>query len=257
MDLPPPQTLLEVAVAAAQAAGRHALAQYSRRREVVTRSAHDVKLQLDLECQAEAEAVIRRYCPEQRVLGEEGGAFQDSALPLWIVDPIDGTVNFSHGLPLWCSSVALQVERRTVAGAVFLPMLDQCYRAGVDTPARCNDAVLQVSTVGRLADALVLTGLHKDPADPAASRQGFLRLSAAAQKTRILGAAAADLCLVAAGRADGYFEANICLWDVAAAGLILERAGGRTEVLERYDDVHLRFLGSNGRIHAELKAVVG
>ena len=247
---------LEVAVEAATAAGRHALKHYGRRHAVVQRSSHDVKLQLDLECQARAEEVIRRRFADHRVLGEEGGAFSASGEPLWIIDPIDGTVNFSHGLPFWCCSVALQLDRHTVAGAVVLPMLNQCYRATRETPAFCNDEPLHVSTVNRLEEALVLTGLHKDPAETGRSLALLSRLSAATQKTRILGAAAMDLCQVAGGRAEGYFESRIYLWDIAAAGLILDRAGGRLEVLERYDDVSLRVLGTNGLLHDALKAVV-
>ncbi|MCX6995819.1 MAG: inositol monophosphatase family protein [Kiritimatiellaeota bacterium] len=247
---------LEIAVAAATAAGRHALKHYGRRRDVVRRSAHDVKLQLDLECQARAEEVIRRHFSEHRVLGEEGGAFRSGPEPLWIIDPIDGTVNFTHGLPFWCCSVALQLDGRMVAGAVVLPMLNECYRASRETPAFCNDEPLRVSAVSRRGEALVLTGLHKDPAEAGRALEFLSRLSAATEKTRMLGAAAADLCQVARGRAEGFFESRIYLWDVAAAGLILERAGGRVEVLERYDDVSLRILGTNGLLHDELKALV-
>jgi len=248
-----PQQFLEVAIEAAYAAGSHALSNIERRREVFQRYAHDVKLQLDLECQARAAEVIRRHFPAHDFLGEEGGAYTDTATPLWIVDPIDGTVNFSHGLPLWCSSVAVREGGRVVAGAVFAPMLNQLYTATVDGPALCNNQPLHVSTVNRLDEAIVFTGIFKDQP---LSMNLFFTLSQALQKLRIYGSAAMDLCLLAAGHAEGYFESKIYLWDIAAAGLIAERAGAHVEVLEQYDAVSCRYLASNGLLHAPLKQLI-
>ena len=256
MNLQPDQ-LLAVAIEAAYAAGSHALANFERRHEVFQRFAHDVKLQLDLECQALAAEVIRRHFPAHDFLGEEGGAYTDTATatatPLWIVDPIDGTVNFSHGLPLWCSSVAVRQGGRVVAGAVYAPMLNQLYTATVDGPALCNNEPLHVSPVGRLDEAIVFTGIFKS--EPL-SMNLFVKLSQAVQKLRIYGSAAMDLCLLAAGRAEGYFESKIFIWDIAAAGLIAERAGARVEVLEQYDTVSCRYLASNGPLHEPLKQLI-
>ena len=248
-----PQQLLAVAIEAAYAAGGHALANFPRRHEVYQRYAHDVKLQLDLECQVRAAEVIRGHFPAHDFLGEEGGAYTDTDTPLWIVDPIDGTVNFSHGLPLWCSSVAVRQGDRVVAGAVFAPMLEQLYTATVDGPALCNNEPLQVSTVSRLEEAIVFTGIFKDQP---LSMNLFVSMSHAVQKLRIYGSAALDLCLLAAGRAEGYFESKIYLWDIAAAGLIAERAGAHVEVLEQYDPVSFRYLATNGLLHAPLKQLI-
>ena len=248
--------LLDCAVAAAQTAGGHALENFHRRHDVVQRAAHDVKLQLDLECQAKAEETIRRRFPEHRLMGEEGGDYAADAEPLWIIDPIDGTVNFTHGLPIWCCSVAVRVGGRVAAGAVFAPMLNECFYAALDQPAQCNGRPIQVSAVAQLDEALVLTGLYKGHGIDSPSMDYFRALSGAVQKARIMGAAAVDICHVAAGRADAYFEPKIYVWDVAAAGLIVERAGGRIEVLEQYDAVSLRYFCSNGLIHDRLRAVL-
>ena len=253
MNKPSPQQLLDIAVEAARAAGDHALQNFDRRHEVFQRTPHDVKLQLDLECQARAAEVIRRHCPTHAFLGEEGGDYNENAEHLWIVDPIDGTVNFSHGLPMWCSAVAVRQAGQIVAGAVYAPRLNQLYTATSDGLALCNGQPLRVSAVSRLEEAIVFTGIFKDQP---ASLNIFRALSHSLQKTRILGSAALDLCLLAAGHSEGYFEARIFLWDIAAAGLIAERAGARVEVLERYDALACRMLASNGHIHAALKQVI-
>ena len=247
------QQLLDVAVAAARAAGDHALANLNRRHEVFQRTAHDVKLQLDLECQAQAAEIIHRHFPDHPFLGEEGGDYTDSAEHLWIVDPIDGTVNFSHGLPLWCASVAVRQAGRIAAGAVYAPMLKQLYTATAEGPALCNGQPLHVSATRRLEESIVLTGIFKEQP---LSLELFAALTRTLQKVRIYGSAALDLCLLAGGQAEGYFESKIYLWDIAAAGLIAERAGARVEVLERFDALACRLLASNGPIHEALKALI-
>jgi len=253
--------LLECATACARAAGNHALANWSRRSEVCQAFAHDVKLRLDVECQAQADAVIRVRFPAHEILGEETVPDRPRAGPpaefVWIVDPIDGTVNFSHGFPVWCCSVAVQRRGEVVAGVVYAPALAALYQVTLDGPALCNGSPLRVSAVDSLASALVFTGMDKnfDPALPPYAL--FERLAARTQKARIVGAAALDLCQVAAGHGDGYFEAGIYLWDVAAAGLMVRRAGGRAEILGHQPGNRLRFLATNGRIHEALKNLVG
>lgn len=247
---------LAVCVEAAKAAGLHARANESRRREVLQQSIHDVKLRLDVECQQKAEHVIRAHWKEAVVLGEEGGEGATDGRPVWIVDPIDGTVNFMHGLPQWCSSVAVQVHGQVIAGAVFLPALEELFTAVRGRPALLNGRPITVSRTASVEDALVFTGLSKHLGKDAQTLAVFEAISFRVRKTRLMGAAAVDLCNVACGRGDGYFESSIHLWDVAAAGLILECAGGRAEVLEQFDAVRMRYLASNGQIHEALKRVV-
>lgn len=257
MTLPSSQLdLLACAVAAARAAGQHALAQRHRCRETLSRSAHDVKLRLDVECQQAAEAVIRSRFPGHAILGEEGASGGFGGGVEWIVDPLDGTVNFFHGLPLWANSVAVRQGEEVLAGAVFVPDLDECYTATLDGPAECNGRAIRVSDTPGLDEGLVLTSVSKHVDTRPEALQVLARIAARARKVRVMGAAAVDLCHVACGRADGYIEQSIYLWDVAAAGLIARRAGGRTEILERYSPVHLSYLCTNGRVHEELKNLV-
>ncbi len=254
--------LLDVAVEAAQAAGGHALQQWARRDQVVERSAHDVKLRLDLECQQIAEKVVSAAFPAHALLAEEDlPRAQPATAPnsdyQWVIDPIDGTVNFLHGLPFWCCSVACRHRGEAVAGVVFAPMLEQLYQAASDQPAVCNGEPIRVSTAAALSAAMILSSMDMDLWPGYEPLCIFKEIVAQSRKARILGAAALDLCLVAAGRADGYFESAVRVWDVAAGDLIVRQAGGRTETLRGPDPIHrLAFLASNGRVHEPLKALI-
>lgn len=247
--------LLETAMAAATAAGRHAHDQSHRRREVHAQFEHDLKLQLDLEAQERADNVIHARYPDHAILGEEGSHERAQPRVRWIVDPIDGTINFSHGLPIWCSSVAAEVDGRVVAGAVYLPKLNEMYTATIERPATCNGKPIAPSTTDRMDRSMVLTGINKNIHQNPASMILFQDLVVDCFKVRILGAAAVDLCLVASGRADGYVEMGIHLWDVAAAALILQQAGGQYEVIEELGDHKMRVVASNGKIQKPLSAL--
>ena len=268
-------SLLKCAIAAARAAGKHASANRSRRREIVHTYAHDVKLKLDGECQKKAEKIICTTFPGHSILGEEdfnstatamdlrlsfrGGAMsaRDGLGPVqWIIDPIDGTVNFTHGVRLWCSSVAACVNGRVVAGAVYAPDLDELYVAASDRLATCNGKAIRVSGVAKLADAMVATGQDRGVIPGLPPFELLTVIGANAQKARVMGSAALDLCQVARGAMDGYFEAGIYVWDIAAAGLIVCRAGGKAELLARLAAGRLCFLATNGHIHAEMKKLL-
>lgn len=254
-----PARLLEVAVAAARTAGTHALTNLERRMDVAQGYAHDVKLKLDMECQAIAEQTILSQFPSHTILGEEtadDSAPAPSSPYLWIIDPIDGTVNFSHGLPFWCCSVAVRHHGKTLAGAVFAPALGELYTAAAGSPAECNGRRLRVSSVPRLNQALVMSGLDQKVNPKMERMELFRAIANASQKTRVMGVAALDMCRVAAGQADGYFEAAIFTWDIAAAALIVENAGGRAEALGNPAPHRLLFLATNGHLHEELKTLI-
>jgi len=250
--------LLQCATDAAKQAGLHVLQNIDRRREVFKSFRHDVKLQLDLEAQAQAETAIRARFPEHAILGEEDeeGKTQIQSPFRWIIDPIDGTVNFSHGFPIWCCSIAVQFENQTVAGAVFAPEMNELYHATWNGPAYCNNREIRVSEVDALATSMIFTGLDKKAEPHHKPFNLFTRIAEAVQRPRIIGSAALDLCHVAAGHGDGYFESGIYIWDIAAAGLIVERAGGRTEILAHKENHRMAYLATNGRIHGEFKSLL-
>jgi len=255
-----PDQLLECAVRAAREAGDYALRSADRRKEVLTSSRHDVKLRLDVECQERAESVIRAAYPPHAVLGEEdAGGASSSAPPAgyqWIIDPIDGTVNFFHGMPRWCCSIAVRRGEDVIAGAVYAPALSRLYTATAGGPAHGNGRVLRVSDVDALAGAMVLTGLDKNVRSGLPPFAVFTRIASHVQRPRVMGSAAVDICQVAAGQAEGYYESGIYLWDIAAAGLIVRQAGGRAEILAHQPGGSLQFLATNGKLHEELRSLV-
>lgn len=248
--------LLACARAAVEAAGRHAVANRHRRREITRVVRNDVKLALDVECQRVAESVIHGAFPDHAILGEEGERPRAEAAYEWIVDPIDGTLNFSHGLPVWCCSVAVRRGSEVVAGAVYAPDLGDLYTATLNGPALRNGEPIHVSDIADLSEAVMATGLAAKTGDRVTSYGVFRALTLKLQRVRIMGAAAVDICHVAAGRLEGYIETSIFQWDVAAAGLIVRRAGGRTEVLEELGGPRMRFLATNGHIHDAVRAII-
>ncbi len=159
MPSPTNESLLSVAIGAATAGGKHAQSNSNRRTEVIQSYAHDVKLALDVECQVLIEKVIQSHFPDHKILGEEDetsvngtklgenkSTKTDTGNYEWIVDPIDGTVNFSHGYPCWCCSIAVRRGKEVLAAAVYAPDMDALYAATIDSPATCNGNPIHVST---------------------------------------------------------------------------------------------------------------
>jgi myo-inositol-1(or 4)-monophosphatase len=226
--------LLETAICAAETAGKHALENKARRTETSEVFNHDVKLVLDMECQRIAEDVILSEFPDHGILGEEEAQPNHATAYEWIIDPIDGTVNYTHDFPYWCCSVAVRHHDKMLAGCVYAPEFGDRYTAHIEEPAKCNGEPIQVSDTKDLDKALIFTGLsrHMESArDPLFDM--FRTLALNTQKVRITGSAALDLCHVAGGSCNGYLETSIYLWDHAAAGLIARQAGA---VLSLYPD---------------------
>ncbi len=249
--------LLDVAICAAEAAGKHALNNKHRRTETTETFTHDVKLVLDLECQKLAEEVIASEFPAHGILGEEEVREVADEAYEWIIDPIDGTMNYSHGFPYWCSSVAVRYNQKILAGCVYAPEFDNYYTAHIEEPAKCNGEPIKVSGTKHLQDALVFTGLSKD-LDSAHDQHlnTFRMLALNTQKVRINGAAALDICYVASGASDGFFETGIYLWDYAAAGLIAEQAGATLTLYPQKNELHrYSVLCANNNLIDGLRAI--
>jgi len=229
--------LLDVAICAAEAAGKHARDNKDRRNESNETFDHDIKLLLDVECQEFAERVIASEFPGHGILGEENAAPSTSSVYEWVIDPIDGTMNFSHGMEYWCSSVAVRHHGKIVAGCVFAPDFDAYYTAHIEEAAKLNGSPIRVSDTRHLKDAMVFTGLSKEMEKANEPHLDMFRMLALnTKKVRINGAAALDLCRVADGTCDGFFETGIYLWDYAAAGLIAEQAGAALALYPRKDE---------------------
>jgi len=254
MKNPSNKQLLDVCVEAARTAGGHALKNIHRRGEIAQSFDHDVKLVMDSECQRIAEGVIHSHFPDHAILGEEGSISKEHAFE-WIIDPIDGTSNYARGFPFWCCSIAVRHDSEILAGCVFVPVFDECYTASIDGPALCNGEPVHSSDVPTLGNAVLFTGLTKD-IDPR-TLAFFSEAAPQVSKIRIAGAAAIDICHVACGRSDAFFEAGLYLWDVAAAGLIAERAGAVCTAWPRNEEHGLRYLCTNHHIHAAARELVG
>ncbi len=249
------EELLKCAVATAQTAGNFARDNRKRRGEVNLSTRHDMKLQLDRDSQDRAEQTIQKFFPDHAIIGEEGSENGESEYT-WVVDPIDGTLNFFHSLPHWCTSVAVKRAGEVLAGCVYAPDYGWTFTGTIDGTPRLNGEAIQASTISSLSDAMVLSGIGKAEDNYQLYANRFSAVIQASQKTRMLGAAAIDLCLVACGRVEAYTEMGLFEWDYAAGGLIAERAGGRFEILHTYPDGRTQILCSNGLVHDKLKAVL-
>lgn len=257
MNEPSLSHLLDVAIASAKAAGNHALNNKARRKETNETFDHDVKLVLDVESQKKAEEVIINAFPDHGILGEEDATPNQASEYEWIIDPIDGTMNFSHGFHYWCSSVAVRKNGKIVAGCVYAPDEEACYSAHIEDVAKRNGEPIQVAQTETLKKSLICTGLSKEiEVAPELYFGRFQKLTLGTKKLRLMGAAALDLCKVADGTADGFFEGSIYLWDYAAATLIVERAGGITEIFEDIQPAgSATVVASNKQIFDDLKSI--
>jgi myo-inositol-1(or 4)-monophosphatase len=244
-------SILKCAEDAAKLAGDYALKNKKRRNETIKRFKHDVKLALDRECQKIVSREINKKFPSHHILGEEDEEHKiASDNSFWIIDPIDGTVNFSHGIPFWCCSVAYTYQGAIVAGAVYAPELKRLYSATIKSKAKCNGELLAISNTNNIEKTIVLTGLDKKEENWGGNFRRLKTLAIKTQKVRILGSAALDICFVASGLADCYFENYVYLWDVAAAGLILKQAGGCCKILKYNPATHqLSFIATNRNLY--------
>jgi myo-inositol-1(or 4)-monophosphatase len=207
---------------------------------------------VDRRCEQRIIEIIKKAFPEHNILTEESLQPQLPSRFRWIIDPLDGTTNYAHGYPRFCTSVALEEGGRVIVGTVYDPLLDELFVAQEGNGAFLNDVPIAVSATDRLINALLCTGF---PYDLRESRDNnldyFMRFIMEARAIRRDGSAALDLCYVAAGRFDGFWELKLHPWDVAAGKLIIEEAGGKVTDF-RGGSLLLdgkEALASNGKIH--------
>lgn len=217
---------LEAALGAARAAGEALRDGFGLRRQVRYKGEVDLVTEMD----ERAEEIIRETLlgayPSYGMLAEEGGALRGEEDARWIVDPLDGTTNYAHGLPVFAVSIALEKAGEVVLGVVHDPMREETFVAERGNGTALNGEPISVSQTDELVRALVVTGFPYDREEVPAALDLFGRFSMLAQGMRRLGSAALDLCYVAAGRLDAYYERGIHAWDVAAGSLVLQEAGG-------------------------------
>ena len=262
MKLPQAQA---AAVRAARSVGALMRRHLHARKHANEVTQHDIKLELDVRSQKLIEKTLRAAFPQVALLGEEGVAGDPNAEYRWVVDPIDGTVNFAYTIPHACVSIALQKRAavskppayadgyQTLIGVVYDPFCDELWTAIHGRPARMNGKVIKVSQRRKLNEAIVSIGFAKTRENLDATLPYFIGLVHSVRKIRIMGAAALALTYVASGRFDAYIERGIRLWDIAAGGLILECAGGEFWREAIGTDHTYRMISSNGLLRKQLR----
>jgi len=246
------QSALTAAVKAARAAGQIMHANWHKPKRVNSAEAHDIKLELDVRCQALIEKILAGAFPQIPVLGEEGSTGDVNAEYRWVIDPIDGTVNYFFGIPHAAVSIALQHREKSIVGVIFDPFTDEIWTTIKGAPTRLNGKIVHVSKRGKIEEAVIAMGFSKSQDNLNKSLPHLIRLSRRAKKIRILGSAALELAYVASGRLDVYIERTINLWDVAAGSLLLENAGGEFHAVPAPNG-KLRMCADNGRLRKKLQ----
>ncbi len=244
-----------VLLKAAHDAGALMLERFHGRFEIEHKEGvNNLVTEVDTACEAIIMDLIQTHFPDHSILSEEDGATVQHSEYQWIIDPIDGTVNFAHGVPLCCVSIALKKNNEIMLGAIYNPMMDEFFFAEKGKGAYLNGAPISVSTKADFNTAFLVTGFpyHYDTTtDPL---RVFSKLIKRGLPIRRLGSAALDLCWVACGRFDAFWEYYLNPWDLAAGLLIVREAGG--SVTNFKGEQHIIFepemLASNGHIHADL-----
>ncbi len=251
---------LDVAVAAAEAAGVVLRDGFGRQHRIEYKGEADLVTEADEEAERKIKEVLGEAFPDHGVLTEESEEIEGEADARWIVDPLDGTTNYAHGVPFFCTSIALERAGEVVLGVVHDPMANETYAAERGGGATLNGEPLEVSGTDGPARALLGTSFADRPEELEASLDVFGGLAGLARGIRRLGSGALDLCYVAAGRLDGCYERGFSAWDVAAGALIVEEAGGKVTdhwggELDPQGSEGL--VASNGPLHSDLIHVTG
>jgi len=252
-----PESYASLALEVAAEAGTLLLAGYRKRPTPTEKARRDLVTEFDVKSEALIVARLSAATPELGLVAEEGGGQQK---PLtWFCDPLDGTTNFVHGHPFWAVSIGLLEQGKPVAGAVVAPALGLTWVGFQGGTARRAGEICHVSATSELEQALVATGFPPDrQTEPASNLDTFVRVKKVVRGVRRCGSAAIDMCLVADGTYDAYWERRLNTWDLAAGAAVLLAAGGKLTSLDggAVDLSIGHLIASNGRVHGELQRLV-
>ncbi len=253
-------SFIEVAMAAARSAGKIQLDNLGKLKDISfkdVKGKNDIVTKIDTECEDLITSKLRENFPEHSILAEEGGNHENSGSQYkWIVDPLDGTMNYSNDFPFFCVSIALEYQNEVVLGVIYEPVRDEMFSAEKGKGAKLNGENIKVSDTELIEDSFVVCGTfyyHNEEI----KEKHFLILKKINEKVRGIrrdGSAALDLCYVACGRYDAFWECGLKAWDVAAGSLIVEEAGGK---ITKYDGAEFSIYGgellaSNSLIHKKM-----
>ena len=250
----------EAARDAARAAGKVLMRMLGNAHHIVKKGEIDLVTEADLAAENRVLEIMGRNFPRDNILSEEAGRRDEASHRTWLIDPLDGTTNFAHRFPFFAVSIALEIEREVVLGVVYNPYMDELFEAVKGEGAYLNGDRLQVSRTLLLKESLLATGFPYDIHERPEGVVGLLeKMIVRAQGVRRLGSAALDLCYVAAGSLDGFWEEDLKPWDTAAGDIILREAGGRLTNFEGepYTPYSASVVASNGLIHKEMVRVIG
>jgi len=247
------KSALTVAVKAARAAGKVMRTHWNAPKKINAALPHDIKLELDVRCQKLIETILGAAFPGVAILGEEGITGDVNAPYRWVVDPIDGTVNYAHGIPHAAVSIALQWREESVVGVIYDPFTDELWTVIKGGPTRLNGRPVKVTNCQKVGEAIVAMGFSKSRENMAKSIPHLNRLARSARKLRIMGSAALELAYVASGRLDAYVERRINLWDVAAGSLMVESSGGEFYALPVAGKYRYAMVADNGKLRKKLQ----
>lgn len=223
--------------ALARQAGKILRDGYQHEHQVRYKGVIDLVTEVDHQSEEYLLGEIRKRFAGHQILAEESGGNAGREESIWYIDPLDGTVNYAHHIPIFCVSIGYAADGRMKLGAVYDPMRDELFRAERGAGARLNGDPIQVSEASELQKSLLVTGFPYDAWDsPLDNFDNYVRFSKRSQGVRRLGSAALDCCYVAAGRFDGFWELALKPWDVAAGGLIAEEAGARVTNVDEQTD---------------------
>ena len=258
--MPSDPLLLTTAIEAVVRAGEMQLARLGRAMRVDKKGTIDLVTEVDVAIERMFRALVAERFPGHQVLGEElGGSATVPPGPCWVFDPIDGTTNYAHGLPIFCASLALELDGIAEVAAVYDPNRRELFTAERGGGAFLNGRPLRVSGAATLVDAMLVTGFPYDVHGRVEEIVGlFAAFVGRARAVRRLGSAALDLCYVAAGRLDGFWESDLHPWDIAGGSLIVSEAGGRVTAMDRspFSSRGNQVLATNGLIHDAMGTVI-
>ena len=256
-----PPIFLATAVQAVIKAGAMQLAGIDHL-QIEKKGAIDLVTQIDRDVETMFRALIAERFPDHQVLAEEfaaGGDRHREAEYTWVFDPVDGTTNYAHGLPIYCSAASLERYGQPIVAAIYDPSRRELFTAEKGSGAWLNGAPMRVSSAGTLIDSLLCTGFPYNVQNDGEYLVGlFSDFLQTARAVRRLGSAAIDLAYVACGRFDGFWEVRLNPWDISAGALLIEEAGGQVSALDggAFDSRRGEIVASNGRVHGQMLDVL-
>lgn len=243
---------LKIAIEAAKKAGVLLRENYETELVVDALHDHDIKLDLDVRSQDLITDCLLTAFPEHALFGEEGIAGDASSDWQWVVDPIDGTVNYFYGIPHFCVSIALRYQKEIILGVIYDPMADELWAVEKGGRPTLNGREIQTSSRDQLKDTVVTIGFSKTKESMDAGLERYKKIAYQVRKTRMMGSAALALAYISCGRLDAYIEESISLWDVAAGILLVENAGGKIDLTPvSSSETQFGIVATNGKVIVE------